>query len=123
MSRAGLAVAISLAAGFFVWVGLSVAAGVHEAWDRPIYWWLGLPLLTIAAGLTGYLAPTRVWRWPLLIALGQIVAMLVINPGAGLGLLPLALIFVVLPIVIVLTIPAVIGGSIAHGGWDSELLV
>ena len=122
MSRTGLAVAISLAAGFFVWAGLSVVTGVREAWDEPIYWWLGLPVLAIVAGLTGYLAPARVWRWPALIALGQIVAMLVVNPGAGLGLLPLALIFVVLPLVIVLTIPAVIGGSIARGGWNSELL-
>jgi hypothetical protein len=122
MNRTGLAVAISLVAGFCVWVGLSVAAGVREAWDEPIYWWLGLPVLAIVAGLTGYIAPMKVWRWPTLIALSQIVAMLAVNPGAGLGLLPLALMFVLLPLVVVLTIPALIGGSIARGGWNSALL-
>ena len=48
--------------------------------------------------------------------------MLVVNPTAGLGLLPLALVFLKMPLVIVLTIPALIGGSIARGGWSPALL-
>ena len=113
---------LSLAAGFLVWVSLSLAAGGGEAWDRPAYWRIGLPLLAIAAGVAGYLVPVRVWRWSLLIALGQLVGLLVTNPGGGLGLLPLALLFVFLPLVLGLTIPALIGGVVARRGWDPALV-
>ena len=62
MNRTGPAAAISLAAGLLAWAGLSAAAGVREVWDEPIYWWLGLPILAVVAGVAGYLAPTKVWR-------------------------------------------------------------
>jgi hypothetical protein len=95
--------------------------------DTAAWWWLGLPLLAVVSGLAGYLAPVRVWRWPLFIAGGQLLAMIAIaaisQSGADFGLLPLALAFVFLPLVIVLTIPALIGGLVARGGWDRGLLV
>ena len=122
-----VAVAVSVAAGFCVWAGFSLIGGGREAWDTGAWWWLGLPLLAVASGLAGYLAPVRVWRWPLFIAGGQLLAMIAIaaisQSGAEFGLLPLALVFVMLPLVIILTVPALIGGVVARGGWDRGLLV
>lgn len=114
--------AVPVAAGFSVWAGLSLIGGVREAWDAPAYWLIGLPILAAVSGIAGYFLPVRVWRWPVFIGLGQILGMIVINPGAGWGLLPLTLAFVMVPPIIILTIPALIGGSIARGGWDRALL-
>jgi hypothetical protein len=123
VGRAGLASLFSVAAGFLVWVGFGLAAGVSEAGDQSAWWWLGL--LAIVAGLTGFFVPAKVWRWPVFIAVGQIIGMVLISVlrGSNLGLLPTMVIFVMLPLVIVLTVPALIGGTIARGGWDRRLLV
>jgi hypothetical protein len=114
--------AVSAAAGFCVWAGLSLIGGVREAWDAPAYWLIGLPILAVVSGIAGYVVPVRVWRWPAFIGLGQILGMIVLNPDAGWGLLPLMLAVVMVPLIIILTIPALIGGSIARGGWDRALL-
>jgi hypothetical protein len=123
VARAGLASLFSVAAGFLVWVGFGLVAGVGEAWNQSAWWWLGL--LAIVAGITGFFVPAKVWRWPVFIAVGQIIGMVLISVlrGSNLGLLPIMVIFVMLPLVIVLTVPALIGGSIAVGGWDRRLLV
>jgi hypothetical protein len=114
---------VSFAAGFLVWAGFSLAGGIHEAWDSAGWWVIGLPLLGLVAGLCGYLAPERVWRWPLFIVAGQLLGMLIVHPpGTGLGLLPLALVLIGVPLLLVLTILAIIGGLIAHRGWDSSVL-
>ena len=117
-----LTAVVSFAAGFCVWAGLSLVSGVREAWDASAYWLFGLPLLAIVAGVAGYFVAVRVWRWPALIGLGQVVAIPFTNPTAGLGLLPLMVAFVMVPLILILTIPALIGGSIARGGWDIELM-
>ena len=114
--------AVSVVAGFCVWAGLSLIGGVREAWDAPAYWLVGLPILAAVSGIAGYFVPVRVWRWPVFIGLGQILGMIVLNPGPGWGLLPLMLAFVMVPLIIILTIPALIGGSIARKGWDRALL-
>jgi hypothetical protein len=124
VARAGIASLFSVAAGFLVWVGFGLAAGVGEAWNQSTWWWLGP--LAIVAGLTGFLVPAKVWRWPMFIAVGQIIGMVlmsVLRTGSNLGLLPIMVIFVMVPLVIVLTVPALIGGTIARGGWDRRLLV
>ena len=119
--RLGAAV-LSVAAGAIVWAGLSLAAGGREAWDTPAYWLIGIPVFAVVAAVAGYLAPVRVWRWPVWMALGQMVTLFLIRPGTGLGLFPLALLFVGLPMVVFLTVPALIGGAIARRGWDRALL-
>jgi hypothetical protein len=123
----GLASLLSVAAGFIVWVGIALAGGVREAWDQSAWWLVGLSCLAIVAGLMGFFVPARVWRWPVFIVIGQIIGMVLIavlrsGGGSNLGLLPIMVIFVMLPLVIALTVPALIGGSIALGGWDVRLL-
>lgn len=77
--------AVSVAAGFCVWAGLSLIGGVREAWDATAYWLIGLPILPAVSGSAGYFLPVRVWRWPVFIGLGQILGMIVINPGRAGG--------------------------------------
>ena len=108
--------AVSVAAGFCVWAGLSLVGGVREAWDAPAYWLIGLPSLAAVSGIAGYFVPVWVWRWPVFLGLGQILGMIVLNSDAGWGLLPLMLAVVMVPLIIILTIPALIGRSIARGG-------
>ncbi len=106
-----------LVAGVGVWLGVSLVAGVREAWDHPLYWQAGYPVLAVAAGVGGFLVRSA-WRPPLLLAASQFVAMLVINvaKGVGAGLLPLGLIvsgFMSLPLVV----PAFLGTLAArHAG-------
>lgn len=117
-TRALLMTILCAAAGFAVWAGISVAAGgeregefyVREAWDTPAYFWLGLPLLALAAGIAGYIAPGRSWRWPLWIVAGQAVAMIFVHPaGTSLALLPLTALFAGLPLLALLTLPTALG--------------
>ena len=69
------------------------------------------------------LLPNAVWRWSTAAMVGQLLAMIVLRPsGTDLGLLPLAIIFVLVPMAILLTIPALIGGMIARRGWHADLI-
>jgi hypothetical protein len=129
--RGFIAATVAIAAGFLVWTILSLAAGqmqggrfvVREAWDTPAYFSLGLPLLLAGSALAGGLAPVRVWRWPLLAAAGQVIAMgLVHPPGTDLALAPVAVVFIGLPLIVVMTLAAVLGAVIARRGWDSGIL-
>jgi len=62
---------IALAVGVLSWE-IVVFLGEHrEAWDDPLYWQLGYPMLVIAAfvlGLTWRAAP---WRWVAWMMAGQ----------------------------------------------------
>jgi len=130
--RSVVAALAAASAAFLVWALLSLAAGsvdggrfvVREAWDDTPYWLFGLPLVAVVVTIAGYVAPRRVWRWPLYAAAGQAVAMAFVHPpGTDLGLLPLAVIFIGLPLMIVMTVPALIAGTLARRGWSWELLL
>jgi hypothetical protein len=119
-----LAALVAFVAGFAVWAVFSLVGGLHEAWDGSAWWSLGLPILVVAAAVCGYMAPAGVWRWSLLVVLGQFVGVLLVHPpGTGWGLLPLTILFVEVPMAVILTIPALLGGMVARGGWDRALLV
>jgi hypothetical protein len=129
--RSNAAAMVAVGAGFAVWAVLSLAAGrmvdgrfmVREAWDTPAYFTVGLPVLLAGAGIAGWHRPERVWRWALLVVAGQAAAMALIHPaGSGLGLLPLAIVFVGLPLALVLTIAAIVGALISRRGWDGAIL-
>jgi hypothetical protein len=114
---------IVVVTGFVVPTVLFFAADGREAWDTAAYWTVGLPLFALASATAGYLAPRRVWRWPAVIAAGQTMSMILFHPaGSDLSLVPLAIAFVGLPLVLVMTVPALIAGVIARRGWASELL-
>lgn len=50
-------------AGIGVWVAVTELSGRREAWDSPLYFQAGLPVLGLVAGALGFIAPERTWRW------------------------------------------------------------
>jgi hypothetical protein len=129
--RGTLAGALALGAGFLVWTVLSFVGGsmengafaVREAWDTAAYFWFGLPVLLLSAGIAGTIAPVRVWRWPLLAAAGHIAGMALVHPGGtDLGLVPVAIVLIGLPLTLILTVAAVAGAMVARRGWDGSIL-
>lgn len=80
----------SVAAGSLLWLVTASASGRNEAWDSEWYWTAAYPLAIVLAGILGYLAPVKPWRWGLIIMLTQ-AAVLAIT-ASSFGLLPLGLI-------------------------------
>jgi hypothetical protein len=131
-SRTIFATGLALAAGFAVWASLAYASGrvidgafaFREPWDTSAYATIGLPVFALAAAVAGYIAPSRVWRWAALIVVGQAIGMAVVRPpGSDLGLIPVTLIFIGVPLVVALTIPGAIGAAAARRRWDRAILV
>ena len=130
-SRSNAAAVVAAAAGFAVWAVLSFAGGrvdhgtyfVPEAWDTPAYFSVGVPILLAGAAVAGFLSPVRVWRWALAVVAGHVVAMVLIHPpGTGLGLLPVAIVFIGLPMTLILTIAAIAGAVVSRRGWAGSIL-
>lgn len=92
--RIGAAYFFAVISGAAVWVVCAAVSGKVEAWDSPLYWSLGVPLLYLLAAVLGYLAPDKPWRWSALAFGAQLVVMLVLSlfVGGGFGLLPLGVI-------------------------------
>lgn len=131
MNRTVPAAALAAIAGFAVWTFIALSSAgepdghliVREAWDVPAYWSVGVPLLAAAAAIAGFLSPVRVWRWALWAVAGHAAGMAVAHPaGTDLGLLPLSLVFVGLPMAGGLTIAAAAGAVLARRGWDRGIL-
>jgi hypothetical protein len=107
-------------AGFGVWALFSLlpileGRGIREGWDTAPYWLLGIPLLLVLHGLVGALTDSPAWRLPLWAIGGHILAMVLVSKsGASLGLLPLAIIFVGLPMYVVLSLATLTGRMIAR---------
>jgi hypothetical protein len=118
-----LAAAISAAAGFLTWLGFSLLSPVHEAWDLGAWWLVALPALAILSSVLGYLLPRRVWRWPLWIKVGELIAIFAVSGGGSFALFPLAVIFVLLPLGIGFTGMAMIGAVFAYDQkWEPSIL-
>ena len=77
-----VAFAIATATGAAAWFLLGAATGKHEAWDSPLYLAVVLPILALASGVLGYMAPGCAVSISLGMAAGQFVALLV---QTGLG--------------------------------------
>jgi hypothetical protein len=106
-----LAGPLAAVAGFVGWAAFSLGETRREAWDSGPWWVVALPLLALTAGILGYLVPGRTWRWAAAIIGGQVAAMLAFRPeGAGLGLFPLTVVFILAPQGVVLGLAAFIGG-------------
>ena len=86
--------------GFLLWAIFSLLPDfeLREGWDRAPYWSVGVPaILAVQAGL-GIAAKDAPWRQPLFVMAGHIAAMILLHPpGTGLGLLPIAILFIGLP--------------------------
>ena len=65
----------------------------REAWDDPVYWQLGLPLLALAAFVLGLAWRERPWRWVVWLMIGQAAwsLILAISQDGLPNLLPLGL--------------------------------
>jgi peptidoglycan/LPS O-acetylase OafA/YrhL len=95
MSRGSplLPAALSILAGAASWELARRLGGHREAWDDPLYWQIGYPLLLLAAFLLGMVWRDRPWRWAALMMAGQAVSSLALAlyDGGVPNLLPLGL--------------------------------
>lgn len=98
---------IALLGGAALWVLTSLVSGRAEAWDAPMYWSVTYPLAILLAGVLGYRAPRRAWRWGLVVILVQAPVML-LTSGGSMGLLPLGL-----ALFAILSLPAVAAAMFA----------
>ena len=100
-------------AGFALWAltsALPMTEAIREGWDRPAYWQIGLPLVFAVQVIVAVLSSERVTLAPLWVLLGHAVAMLFVHPaGSGFGLLPLAIVFMGLPLYVMLFLAALLG--------------
>lgn len=113
-TRAPLCHALAVATGVLTYFGTLLIAGLasgdmaqilgREAIDLAPYWYFALPLCYLAAGVLGYLAPVRTWRWSLDMLATHSVCMLLFA-GSDLSLWPLALL-----LALILALPGVLTG-------------
>lgn len=111
---------ILASAGFGVWALFSLLPvlsghGIREGWDTMPYWVVGIPLLLVLHALAGVLTDGGAWRLPLWTIGGHILGMVLVHKsGTGLGLLPLAVVFVGLPMYVVLYLATLTGRGLAR---------
>lgn len=86
--------AASALCGLIVYVIITLATGKNEAWDDGSYYLIGIPFMSVAAFVLGYLFPVKPWRWAASMAGGQALGALMF--GSSLNLLPLAMIFMMI---------------------------
>ena len=97
MGQPKVALVVSLVGGALIWIAICLVTSVPEAWDDPLYWRAGYPALALIAGVSGYLAWEKPWRWALAVMASQMVVMLVqrgygtLLPVGGIVFLLLAL--------------------------------
>jgi hypothetical protein len=107
--------AVSAFAGVAVWVTLSTISGRHEAWDSGEYFYVGMPVLCVVAGVLGYIEPKQIWRWAVVPMAGQAIWLL-LSQGFG-NLMPLGIVvFVFLSLPLLLF--ARIGAAFARARID-----
>lgn len=101
MRNTKVAFAIAFAASTILWIATSITSKRVEPWDASSYWTVSYPLAIVLAGLLGYIAPARPWRWAVVIMYTQLIVMF--GLGSDLSLLPLGLILLG-----ILAVPAVV---------------
>lgn len=108
-------------AGFAVWTLFSLlptmsGGNIREAWDLPMYWVLGVPLLLGLHAFVGAQVEENTWRLPLWAIGGHIAGMMLVHPtGPGLALFPMAVFYVGIPMYIILLLAALSGRTLARG--------
>lgn len=94
---------LAAGAGFAIWALFSLPmltgrSGIREAWDFPAYWTAGIPLLVVAVMAVGYIGDDVPWKLALWTLAGHFLGVVLVKqPTAGFGLLPLSLMFLGLP--------------------------
>ena len=103
---------VLFATGFALWALTSVLPWgdpVHEGWDRPVYWQVGLPVAFAVQLIVAIMSAERITRAPLWVLLGHSVAMLFIARSGSIGLLPLSVLLVGVPLYLMLLAASFIG--------------
>lgn len=93
MSRpdnSALPYAVSFVAGLAVCLSITLVSGRKEAWDAPVYFSIGVPVMCVVIFAISYRFAQRTWRWALSMAVGQSVAIMM--GGGSASLWPLAII-------------------------------
>ena len=88
---------------------------IREAWDTTPYFVAGLPVMFIAQAVVAYFDPAKPLRAPLWLLGGHALGIALVHPAnTSLGLLPLAILFVGVPLYILFVLAAFIGSGIAR---------
>ena len=101
--------------GFGIWTLLSAFSGLRDAWEMPVYFYVGLPLMMAAVSVASFHMPRRIWRWPLWMVGGHQAGVFVVGLGmqSGLSLLILLMALAIL-LAALLSFPALIGSMAAR---------
>lgn len=98
--------AVLFITGFALWAltsSLPLTDPVREGWDRPVYWQVGLPIVFAVQVVVAILSKEKITLAPLWALLGHVIAMLFIaRSGTGIGLLPVPVLFVGVPLYLLL---------------------
>lgn len=100
-----LTYAISAVSGFVVCLAVCVISGKKEAWDSPLYFTVGLPVMMAISFFISYRFHLKPWRWVLAMAFGQSLALCL--SGNSWNLWPLSIIAMT-----VCSIPQFVAGQI-----------
>jgi len=112
-----VAFAIAVVAGVLSWDLVRLLGSRFEAWDDPLYWSLGYPLMLAASFILGLGFPERPWLWAVVLVAAQALWSLFLGRafGSGAGLFPLGLAWFAL-----LTIPCILAAY--AGKWLNRRL-
>ena len=110
MKREHWLVVIAAAIGILVWVAVSTVASKSEAWDSPLYFVVGMPLLCVVAGVFALIEPNHPLKWAV-VPLAAQAAWMFMTQGFG-NLAPLGVLFfgvLAIPLFIAARIGAFLG--------------
>ena len=100
-----------------LWSGVSAGAGLdmHEAWQTPAYFYIGVPIMALAVAAAAFLMPDRPWRWALWLAGGHQLGLLVLGVGMQSGLsLVLATLILGILLAVGFVVPAMLGAMVGR---------
>jgi hypothetical protein len=115
-----------LLVGFLGWTVFALLPGfegsaagrpfrIREAWDTVPYFAVGLPVMFAVQAAAAYFDSAHPLRGPLWLIGGHALGIALVHPaGTSLGLLPLAILFVGLPLYVLFVVAALIGRGLAR---------
>jgi hypothetical protein len=83
MTRRNLLIAMAIATGIAIELGIEAVSGRGEAWDSEYYWMLGVPIAALISLLIGFIAERRDWLWAAAIVPSQVVTMMATSGDLG----------------------------------------
>ena len=76
-------IALSVVAGVGLELGIHMLSGRREAWDSPLYWTLGLPIVAVLSVAIGLVSERSEWLWTFLIVPSQVTTMMMRSGEIG----------------------------------------